>query len=177
MIVFSVLNRLGSEHGETAAGAESDSRTRNPRSPRQRDAAVSAGEFAKYRNAVIRDIEWLLNTRRVPEDIPEQYREIQESVYNYGLPDFSQMNLNPEKNELHQDRLASLIKESIARFEPRILDVRVSVRERPGPGGILQFQIFGRLRLKPVPQPVSFDTTLDVTRGDYRVEASGDKLG
>ncbi len=37
--------------------------------------------------ALRRDLEWLLNTRRIPEEAPEAYESLSHSLYNYGLPD------------------------------------------------------------------------------------------
>jgi predicted component of type VI protein secretion system len=59
-------------------------------------------------------------------------------------------------------------------FEPRILDVRVTVDSRPALSRDVRFQVSGRLKMKPRPEPVFYDTTLDVTRGEYAVEVPGE---
>lgn len=38
--------------------------------------------------ALRRDLEWLLNTRRIAVPLDESETELANSLYNYGLPDF-----------------------------------------------------------------------------------------
>jgi predicted component of type VI protein secretion system len=38
----------------------------------------------------------------------------------------------------------------------------------------LRFQISGKLKLKPQPAPVVYDTTLDINRGQYAVDVLGE---
>jgi type VI secretion system protein ImpF len=169
MIVFSVLNRLDSD--------DPSNRVSGPVSPadaRQRERAASKEELKAYRSAVRRDLEWLLNTRRIAEPLPDGMREVEESVYCYGLPDFSQLSLVSGRSEGDQDRLAAMIVKSIKLFEPRILDVRVTIAPRSGSGQELHFHVYGRLKMKPRPEQVCYDTVLDVTRGEYAVEVLGE---
>ena len=170
MIVFSVLNRLVRYPGDTDTPVGQST----GRSGRTRDPVVTRVEFEKYRAAVRQDLEWLLNTRRVAEPVPVGLKEVEESVYCYGLPDFSQMNLNPDKNLMDQDRLAGIIRKTVELFEPRILGVNVTVGFRPAEGQDLHFHVSGRLKMDPRPEPVSYDTTLDVLSGQYAVSIPGD---
>ena len=34
-----------------------------------------------------RDLEWLLNSRRTPEAVDSEFQELEQSLYNFGLPD------------------------------------------------------------------------------------------
>ena len=45
-----------------------------------------------------RDLEWLLNTRRIVDPPPESLVELNRSVYLYGLPDFSSYSLAAPKD-------------------------------------------------------------------------------
>jgi type VI secretion system protein ImpF len=146
----------------------------SPRTSAQKDHAVTRREFELYRASVRRDLEWLLNTRRIAEPVPDGLKEVEKSVYCYGLPDFSQLNLHPGRSEGDQARLAAIIARVIELFEPRILDVRVTVDSRPASIQSVRFQVAGRLKMKPRPEPVFYDTTLDVTRGEYEVEVPGE---
>jgi type VI secretion system protein ImpF len=166
MIVFSVLNRLVEDFEGTGNGL--------PYHPRQRENIVTKGEFERYRASVRRDLEWLLNTRKIAESVPDGLKEVERSVYCYGLPDFSQLNLHPGRSEGDQAQLAGIITRVIELFEPRILDVRVTVDRRPSSDQNVHFQVSGRLKMKPRPEPVFYDTTLDVTRGEYAVEIPGE---
>jgi type VI secretion system protein ImpF len=166
MIVFSVLDRLvGDPNGATGPGFVK---------PKQKDDVVTKGEFERYRASVRRDLEWLLNTRKIAVPLPEGLKEVERSVYCYGLPDFSRLNLQSGRSEGDQTRLAGIIARAIELFEPRILDVRVTVDSRPALSQDVRFQVSGRLKMKPRPEPVFYDTTLDVTRGEYAVEVPGE---
>jgi type VI secretion system protein ImpF len=169
MIVFSVLNRLvtgpprgtrlGAPAGATGSG---------------RSVVVSKGEFERYRAAVRNDLEWLLNTRRIADLLPEHLKEVERSIYCYGLPDLASLNLNPSSRQADRDRLAAIIGRVIEVFEPRILNVRVTVDDRSYSPYDLHFRVSGRLRMKPRPEPVCYDTALDTTRGEYNVEVLGE---
>jgi type VI secretion system protein ImpF len=170
MIVFSVLNRLVTEKPSGRKSTVAADQTRAG----QRAAGFTKSEFERYRAAVRQDLEWLLNTRRLVDPLPDGLREVEKSVYCYGLPDFSQLNLANEHNAPDFDRLAAMISRAIELFEPRILDVRVTVGGRAATGRDLHFHVFGRLRMKPRPEAVCYDTTFDVTRGEYEVGVLGE---
>lgn len=116
--------------------------------------------------AVKRDLEWLLNTRRIPFEPPDSYRHLHRSVYVYGLPDFS--NKVSQKDRI---KLSRTIQTTVATFEPRLINVRISGIDlsaiRPP---LLQFQIEGMLVMDPTPEHVSFDTVADLATGKYHVK-------
>ena len=177
MIVFSVLNRLVRYPEDQAAP-----RTPATRVGRWRDPVLTRAEFESYRAAVRQDLMWLLNTRRCSDPVPSDLREVERSVYCYGLPDFSQMNLNPAKSQMHQDRLAEIIRTTIELFEPRIIGVSVTAvfegsAGQGTEGHDLNFRLSGRLRMDPHPEPVAYDTTLDVLSGEYAVSIPGEQGG
>ena len=169
MIVFSVLNRLVVERGSARNVMTStlEERGRNAQ-------IVSKGELERYRAAVRNDLEWLLNTRRIALELPEGMKEVERSLFYYGLPDFSQLNLSPTKSVADQERLSALLARTIEIFEPRILNPRVSIDPRRISSGDVHFQITGKLKLKPHPAPVVYDTTLDLSRGQYAVDVLGE---
>jgi type VI secretion system protein ImpF len=170
MIDFSVLDRLVADQPPPHRVAASSGEGRGG----QRQATVSKAEFERYRAAVRRDLEWLLNTRKNADPLPEGLREVEKSVYAYGLPDFSEFSLSTERNAADQERLAGMIARTIEIFEPRILDVRVAIGNRASSSRDLHFHVLGRLKMKPRPEPVCYDTKLDVTRGEYAVGIVGD---
>ena len=115
-----------------------------------------------------RDLEWLLNTRRVAEPPPEALVEVNRSLYNYGLPDFSSYSLNSPKD---RSRLLRALEQAIAIFEPRLAGVKVTALETPTPGSrVLRFQIEGLLLKDPAPEQISFDTVLQLANGEYQVK-------
>ena len=120
------------------------------------------------KEALRRDLEWLLNTRRTPLDAPKAYRELTRSVFVYGLPDLSGISLNSFDDEL---QLLSVIEKAIATFEPRLSHVKVTPREPlDRRERMLHFQIDGLLMVDPAPESISFDTVLNVERGNCEVK-------
>jgi type VI secretion system protein ImpF len=136
--------------------------------PRQAEDSPStrAQSVRRLRLAVRRDLEWLLNTRRNPDEAPESMAELSQSVYNYGLPDFSAVIWNSPKD---RDWLLLEVERTVALFEPRLKDVRVTLLDAPGVNRTLHFQIEGMLQMDPAPEQVSFDTVLQLTNGDYQI--------
>jgi type VI secretion system protein ImpF len=136
--------------------------------PRQSEDSPStrAQSVRRLRAAVRRDLEWLLNTRRNPDAAPESLAELSQSVYNYGLPDFSAVSLNSPKD---RDWLLVEVERTVALFEPRLKDVRVTLLETEGFQRILHFQIDGMLQMDPAPEQVSFDTILQLSNGEYQI--------
>lgn len=136
------------------------------------DSPVSRAQSVRLlRAAVRRDLEWLLNTRRTPDAAPESMKELSQSLYNYGLPDFSTFSVNSPRD---RDRLLLELEHSLALFEPRLKDVRVSLVETvEGYSRTLRFQIEGTLDMDPVAERVAFDTLLQLSSGEYQVRGDG----
>lgn len=121
----------------------------------------------KLRDAVRRDLEWLLNTRQ-PIDPAAEGSELQDSLYMYGLPDITSLSV---ANIRDRQRLAQAIQAAVVKFEPRIANPRVSLTtsgDEKVP--MLRFAIEGMLRIDPNPEHVSFDTVLELANGEYKVQ-------
>ena len=133
------------------------------------DNSVSRAQSVRLLKAAIRrDLEWLLNTRRIPDAAPESMAQLSQSLYNYGLPDFSALTVSSPRDK---DRLLLELENSVALFEPRLKDVRISLVETQGGyTRILHFQIEGMLQMDPIAEAVSFDTVLSLTNGEYQVK-------
>lgn len=121
------------------------------------------------KKAIRRDLEWLLNTRRTPEEAPESSEELHRSLYHYGLPDLTSFSVSSSKSVA---RLAWLVESVIATFEPRLDAVRVSFNPDSDHAEtkMLRFQIEAMLKMDPAPERISFDTTLELTSGAYSVK-------
>lgn len=130
----------------------------------QSEGPASRAESVRaLREAVRRDLEALLNTRRTIDTAPEGLEEVAASVYHYGLPDITSMSRDAPDTPA---RLTRLVEEAIALFEPRLTAVKVvAVADDRGPAGELRFVIEGTLQLDPVPERISFDTVLDAQKG------------
>ncbi len=139
----------------------------DPSEDLERKSNRESAEF--FKKSVRRDLEWLLNTRAPLQ--PPHGAESERSLYMYGLPDISSISVLS-----HRDRqtLTKAIQSAIVKFEPRIRNPRV-VLVTAGDQRIqsLRFIIEGILRMEPNPEPIAFDTVLDLTSGQYQM--SGDK--
>lgn len=124
--------------------------------------------------AVQRDLEWLLNTRRTIVTAPEEYEEVRRSLHEYGLPDISSLSRDSGKERL---QLLRRIEETIALFEPRLSGVRVTLADEEQSRREVHFLIEGLLRLDPNPEPVVFDTVLEVSSGEYSVTGASAGAG
>ena len=145
---------------------------------RGRDRSIpptSASDPYRTRSASIRglkaglrrDLEWLLNTRRNPLAAPDSMAELSQSLYNYGLPDFSALSANAPKD---RQKLLGELERTIALFEPRLRNVRVILVEGSGVGTrTLRFQIEGALQMDPSPEHISFDAELQLASGEYQL--------
>lgn len=121
----------------------------------------------KLKDAVRRDLEWLLNTRH-PVQPAAPGTELAESVYMYGLPDITSMSVLSVNDRKY---LTESIKAAVTKFEPRITNVRVNlvtIGHDKVPS--LRFVIDGMLRVNPNPEHVSFDTVLELSSGEYKVQ-------
>jgi type VI secretion system protein ImpF len=135
-------------------------------------------------NAVRRDLEDLLNTRRPPESVrgPDGRSEpffgglpeVPTSIVNFGLRDLAYFDsLTPEL----RGEFARHIEQVITAYEPRLRDVRVTVRDSAQVAETMKadfkrtamyFHIEARLNLDPAPE-VAFETVLELTKGTHQV--------
>jgi type VI secretion system protein ImpF len=123
----------------------------------------------ELRAALRRDLEWLFNTRSTIEEPPESLREVERSVYSYGIHDTSTLTLKSPKD---QELLARSIKSAITFFEPRLQAAKVTIEPSSDDVRGIHFNIEGLLRMDPAPEPVFFDTLLEPTTGEYSVKAT-----
>ncbi len=123
-------------------------------------------DIQTVRLAVLRDVENLLNTRRNIVRPPEHYHHVNHSLYVYGLEDF--VSQNPKSSEVRK-LLAARIKETITRFEPRLVRVSVDFSPQLGNEHNLCFKVKATLNADPVQEPIYFDTWFYVNRGEYKV--------
>ena len=140
-----------------------------PRYLRTRRVQEAPYTLRALKGSVSRDIEALLNTRReLFDELPPDFKEVNNSLLFYGLPDFTTMSLMS-----HQDRkkINRMIKQTIEKFEPRLKDVNVVVLAPTGLDQALHFKIEAMLQVEPEPESVAFDAVLQVTTAKYDVES------
>ncbi|HTJ29072.1 MAG TPA: type VI secretion system baseplate subunit TssE [Acidobacteriaceae bacterium] len=155
-ITVSVLDRLIDQ--------EPENRVENPLSRSQSVRVLKA--------AVRRDLEWLLNTRRIVDPPDEALKEINRSVYVYGLQDMSTLTMaaNGDRN-----RLVRQITMTINLFEPRLANVRIVLVETPDASKKdVRLRIEAMLRMDPTPEPISFDTVIELKSGNCQLSGGDD---
>jgi type VI secretion system protein ImpF len=114
-----------------------------------------------------RDLEWLLNTRRNFQDPDESLKEVNHSVYVYGLPDFSTYTM---ASAADQSKLLRHLQAAIKLFEPRLANVRIVPLENLTVGlQRFRLRIEALLLMDPTPEPVSFDTVIELRSGVCRL--------
>jgi type VI secretion system protein ImpF len=125
----------------------------------------------QLKDGLRRDLEWLLNTRRVAVPPDESLKEVNRSLYVFGLPDFTHYGLNSPQD---QAKLVRFLQSTVKIFEPRMANVRIVPLEAvAGKTRTLRFRIEGMLVMDPAPEHVSFDTVLELTSGGYEVRNAG----
>ncbi len=124
------------------------------------------------KSAVRRDLEWLLNSRRICDPPDEGLKEVNRSVYTYGLPDVSALTMlaSGDRNRLVRQVLAT-----INQFEPRLANVRLVMIETPDSGKKdVRLRVEAMLRMDPVPEPITFDTVIELKSGNCRLTGGED---
>lgn len=120
------------------------------------------------KKALLRDLDWLLNTRRIARPAGEDFPEVRRSLYHYGLRDISSLSSD---SPAVRGTLAREVEELLRLFEPRLTGVRVSVPEEGKDARRqIRFIIEATLDVDPHPVPVLFDTVLEVSSGEFNVE-------
>ncbi len=135
------------------------------------EAPVSRAEsLRQFRLAVKRDLEWLLNTTRMPLDLPEACGELQRSLLTYGLPDISNVSVQSSGDE---QRLLRSLETAIEMFEPRLARARVTSRtSMQNRQQAITFHVEAILMIDPAPERIAFDTVLEISKGAYSVKDS-----
>ncbi|MEX2530034.1 MAG: type VI secretion system baseplate subunit TssE [Gemmatimonadota bacterium] len=124
-----------------------------------------------YKRSVLRDLEWLLNSRRTIVEVSPELTEVRSSVFFYGPPDVSSMSGD---SPAVRRRLLRHLEELIRTFEPRLSGVRVSLREnRDSASRQIRFVVDGLLHMDPDPERITFDTVLEVSSGTFVVKGEG----
>jgi type VI secretion system protein ImpF len=155
-ITISALDRL--------IDLEPENRVENPLSRTQ--------SVRLLKSAVRRDLEWLLNTRRIADPPDEGLKEINRSVYVYGLADLSAMTMAATGD---RNRLVRQVLATINLFEPRLTNVRLVMVETPDAGKKdVRLRIEAMLRMDPVPEPVTFDTVIELKSGSCHLSGGDD---
>jgi type VI secretion system protein ImpF len=123
------------------------------------------------RQAVLRDLAYLLNAVQPLRAAERLHPGVEGSVLNFGLPPLS----GQLASKLDVGDLERSIRDAILRFEPRILPdtLRVTGREASSvldTHNVVEFEIAGHLWAQPVPLEMLLRTQLDLEAGQVQVD-------
>jgi type VI secretion system protein ImpF len=122
----------------------------------------------EFKQSVKRDLEWLLNSRcHLEEDIKNTSQELYKSVLAYGLPDFTGVGI---RSNVEQARLTKAVEEAIKTYEPRLSNLKVTLEPFSDVDKTIKFRIEAQLNVEPAPEPVVFDTVLQLGTGSFEVK-------
>jgi type VI secretion system protein ImpF len=120
------------------------------------------------KQAVRRDLENLLNTRRRLLSWPEELSELNTSLANYGLPDFTSSHLRAAQDP---GAFLELIADTISKFEPRLKNVRVELLNKGDRiDRVLRFRIDALLHVEPISDNVSFNSAFEPAKGAFEIQ-------
>lgn len=126
---------------------------------------------AKIREAVLRDLSWLLNAVQPLGARADGYPEAAESVLNFGLPPLS----GQVASRIDVSLLERLLRQAIVRFEPRVLADTLQVKALDAASvldthNIIEFEISGFIWAQPVPLELLLRTQLDLEAGQVELQ-------
>lgn len=127
----------------------------------------SSQSLRELKQSVRRDLEWLLNTRHTADKVPDGLEEVNKSIAVYGLPDFTGLS---SKNADDRKSLINNIETALLIFEPRFMNLKVILEDLDSLERGVRFRIQAILRIEPTPEPVVFDTVLQMGSGEFKVK-------
>ncbi len=127
-------------------------------------------QMRELRNSVKRDLQNLLNTRYRMLAPPEEFKHLELSLLNYGLPDLATINIADIEKKKNFTRLLEKI---LRNYEPRFKTVKVTHQDSKDiTDRTLKFRIDATLYADPAPEMVVFDSVLDPVSRTVNVEES-----
>jgi len=134
-----------------------------------RDPVRSEGQALRaIVQAVRRDLESLLNSRRRFKSWPAEFKELQQSSVGYGLPDVTGKDLSSSQG---REEFRKSIEQVIRTYEPRFKTVHVQMLSNADEiDRTLRFRVDAVLRADPVPIEVIFDSQMEPSTGSFDVK-------
>lgn len=141
--------------------------------PDKRTEAPEAATMtrARLRQAVLRDLAWLLNATNIESEVDlSSYPDVRSSVLNFGVEALSGRRVS----DVDWQELELAIKDAIVAFEPRVLPTTVDVRGITTTSSldhhnVLSFEIRGQLWSVPYPLELLLRSNLDLESGQVVV--------
>ena len=125
---------------------------------------------AQIREAVLRDLAWLLNAVKPMGDLGEAYPQAADSVLNYGLPPMS----GQLASRIDLNLLERTLRNAIVQFEPRVMADSLEVKALEASSmldthNVIEFEIRGFMWAQPVPLQLLLRTQVDLEGGQINV--------
>ena len=140
----------------------------------QSSVDMDANKYHKLKNlrhSVRRDLENLLNTRYKIMEPAEEFKELELSLLNYGLPDLATVNMSDtDKKQEFIDSFETILRE----YEPRFKTIKVSYLDNTDKlDRTLRFRIDATLYADPYPEVIVFDSVLEPVTRSINVKEVG----
>jgi type VI secretion system protein ImpF len=117
----------------------------------------------QLRQAVLRDLAWLLNTTNLAAtDDLDDFPRAAASTLNFGVPGFTGMVAAAERVTALESAIATAIRNYEPRIRPDTLRVRAREARDDNTVPTLVFEIQGELWAQPVPQQLFLETSIDI---------------
>jgi type VI secretion system protein ImpF len=124
-------------------------------------------QLRNIRESFRRDVEVILNTRRLCRSPPAGLRAVRSALPYCGVPDLVGISLATQQEQLE---LLRSIEETIRMFEPRFRSVELSlIARRDQADRVLRIRIEAVTQLEPSPGPIVFETALDPATRTFSV--------
>lgn len=131
------------------------------------NSTVSRFSMEELKDSVARDLEALLNTRKViSPELLKAYPASSKSIVAYGLPDFAGLSLASTDDRAF---ICQALARTISIFEPRLQNVRATLEIQESTINRLNFAISAILVVHPAHEPVNFDAVLQPSSLHYTI--------
>ncbi len=150
-----------------------DRLTDNAPQKKKEDREQRVISLRKYREAVLRDLSWLLNTpNKELSGAFDGFEEIERSVLNFGIPDLCGSTVS----SVDTSDLARRIARAIEFFEPRVIQSTLRILNAPAAEGssanTIGFEIKGELWAQPFNEVLLIKTSVDLETGEFEFKES-----
>lgn len=130
-------------------------------------------KFIKSKNQLVhvlcediqKNLEMILNTKRYIHSWQDNYRELEKSVVNYGIDDFTSISL---ESDVACEKLCQDLEKTIAFFEPRLTKTKVNLEQKISVfKQKLNLRISALIYLDPEYEPVIFNSVLEKNKRQF----------
>jgi type VI secretion system protein ImpF len=136
-------------------------------SERYEEPMTQSASLRRIREALRRDLEAVLNTRRQMGTSLDGYEHVSSSVLNYGLEDLTNISTDREGYLVQMQRA---IQNCLAEYEPRLTDVSVTVGDlSEASSHEVTLRITAHMQLYPGTELIFFNTVFDIASETYSV--------